>query len=344
MEVEYHSKLMFPHGYPDLPIRMTKFADFTMIRDDLLPFGFGTKWRKVFGIICDAKKKGTKRILLWGAIHGNYLASFTSILRISGFFVETIAYTKNPNLKTYNERLVRNHSHRFQCYANRSLALEAFNVRSQSFDGISLPEFGVHPGQILGLSRFWEDLEEEILLDLGERNKTNSSQTTKAILQMEIGSGVSYLSAYDHFHVSSICVQAVMVGESKTTWLDKTSELQTKLGLKQIPICEGNLIEIAGNDPSIPETTYGLNENSKRQRKQTIRFGKQNPFLENWIVEYYQKNQVLLEPIYSAKSVHHILTKEKRSNEVDPKLPLYYLHQGGQIQHLDLVHSRQKPS
>ncbi|MCW7462612.1 hypothetical protein [Leptospira limi] len=344
MEVENLSKSMFPNGYLDLPIQLTKFADFTMVRDDLLPFGFGTKWRKVFGIICDAKKKGTKRILLWGSIHGNYLASFTSILRISGFFVETIAYTKNPNLRTYNERLVRNHSHRFQCYANRSFALEAFTVRSQSFDGISLPEFGVHPGQILGLSQFWQDLEKKIHMDLGERNRTNSSQTTNAILQMEIGSGVSFLSAYDHFHESSICVQAVMVGESKKTWLDKTKKLQTNLGLKQIPISKENLIEIAGNDPSIPETTDGLNENSKRQMKKAIRFGKQNPFLENWIEEYYKKNQVLLEPIYSAKTVHHILTKEKPSKEKTLEPPLYYLHQGGQIQHLDLILSRQRPS
>lgn len=344
MEVEIHLKSMFPTGYPDLPIRMTKFVDFTMVRDDLLPFGFGTKWRKVFGIIRDAKKKGIKQILLWGSIHGNYLASFTSILRISGFFVETIAYTKNPNLRTYNERLVRNHSHRFQCYANRSLALDAFRVRSQSFDGLSLPEFGVHPGQILGLSQFWQDLEQKIYMDLGERKITKSPQTTRAILQIEIGSGVSFLSAYNQFHLSSILVQAVMVGESKKTWLNKTRELQTKLGLKQIPICEENLIEITNNDPSLPVTTDGLNENSQPKMKQTIRFGKQNPFFENWIEEYYKENQVLLEPIYSAKTVHNILTIEKRSNEVDPKLPLYYLHQGGQIQHLDLVLSPQIPS
>ncbi|MCG6148908.1 1-aminocyclopropane-1-carboxylate deaminase [Leptospira levettii] len=333
---------MFHHGNPDLPIRMTKFADFTMVRDDLLPFGFGTKWRKVSGIVRDANKKGIKRILLWGAIHGNYLASFTSILRFSGFFVETIAYTKNPNLKTYNERLVRNHSHRFQCYANRSLALEAFQERSQSFDGLSLPEFGINPSLIVGLSQFWQDLEKRIFLDLGDRKMTNSSQTINAILQMEIGSGVSFLSAYDHFHQSSIQIQAVMVGESKTTWLNKTKELQKHLGLKQLPIREENLMGITSNDTPLPEAIDVLNRNT--EKKQTIRFGKQNPMLENWIQGFYKKNQVLLEPIYSAKSVHQILTMGKRSKKENLEPPLYYLHQGGQIQHLDLVLSRQIPS
>lgn len=332
-------------------------------RDDKLPLGFGTKWRKLQGILEILKTVNTSKVLLWGSIHGNYLASFTFILRCHGIKVDTIAYTRDPNLRTYNERLVRSHSQSIDCYANRKIAYQVWLERQNNYPGLVLPEFGIHPGQILGLQSFWKKSEDAI----------QSLNYKKAILVLEIGSGASFLSAFDYFDGSSILVLGVMVGEPKQKWLEKVKDLQIQLGLKNIPIPKEQILELP------TENAFPI------PNKKPAKFGKKNQERKDWIGRFFRNTDILLEPVYSGITVNSMLREiyelplgyldrkngqginlpvegkedlgKKFPTGENPEfnlndnqflkpspsgemIPIFYLHQGGQIQHLDLVFNR----
>lgn len=310
-----------------------------MVRDDLLPFGFGTKWRKVMGILSYLHSNQIPKVLLWGAIHGNYLASFTTILRQFGISVETITYSKDPNLRTYNERLVQSHSETVRCYANRKIAEAEFLETSKHFQGLCLPEFGLHPNLTIGLTSFWLELQAEMnrtnhpILERESKAPDANVKTDPPILIMEIGSGVSFLSAFEFFFDSQIQVLGVMVGEPKKTWLSKVEGIQSKLGMKIRPIPEKQILEMDRH-----------NLDSKASANGT-RFGKRKPFHNQWIQNFYETYEILLEPIYSANTVLSLTKWASRENpnlsiakeSLNSQTPIFYLHQGGQIQHLDLV-------
>ncbi|EMY68775.1 hypothetical protein LEP1GSC199_1863 [Leptospira vanthielii serovar Holland str. Waz Holland = ATCC 700522] len=354
------------------------------LRDDLLPLGLGSKWRKVIGILDFLKENQMDTVLLWGAIHGNYLASFTYILRLHGIKVDTVAYSRDPRLKTYNEQLVRGHSHTIECYASRKEAYTVWLDRQIDYSGLVLPEFGIHPGQIPGLHSLWEKLKVEIeqnsFLLSSQKEAPNQSKDTltkrstnqneiqnnqksimiTAILVLEVGSGATFLSAFDAFQGTSILVLGVMVGEPKEKWIPKVADLQKQLGL---PIT------------SIPSEQLITNQISAK-------FGKKNQILLEWIGRFYRYTNILLEPVYSGNTVNSILreiyeqrlvgpelrdSRESATKALDKKntegknpmgengnskhvqnqflkrtpsgemIPIFYLHQGGQIQHLDLV-------
>lgn len=343
-----------PHSTPSLPTLY-------FIRDDLLPLGFGTKWRKTQGILQYLQKNQIPKVLLWGSIHGNYLASFSTILRKNGFTVDTIAYTRDPHLRSYNERLVRGHSHTLVCYANRMLAFNDWLAKERSYQGFSLPEFGIHLGQNLGLRSFWQELEKKIFQSQGttpdkKDPKPLTKQKINAILRMEIGSGATFLSAFDYFYESSISVQGVMVGEKKETWLTKSEDLQKQLGLKTILIPTEQILDIPKEtNPSLVQRHLG-NTTSKIQTN--LSFGKQMKSQKPWIFDFYRNTNILLEPIYSGMTVKPLLREiyemqitspnplptplkslasNKNPNITIKPVPIFYLHQGGQNQHLDLI-------
>ncbi|MCW7492184.1 hypothetical protein ND861_05880 [Leptospira sp. 2 VSF19] len=312
-----------------------------IIRDDLLPFGFGTKWRKAFGILQYLQKNQICKVLLWGAIHGNYLASFTYILRRSGITVDTITYTKDPNFHSYNERLVRGHSHTLICYANRKDALAVWLEKKKNYRGLALPEFGIHEGQNLGLRSFWQELEKKIFqsIDASKAQMDPISQRyqrTNAILRMEIGSGATFLSALNYFNETSILVQGVMVGEKKETWILKTEDLQKQLSLRSIAIKEEQILKIEKENKSQVEP-------EKNKATKPISFGKQTQVQKQWIYDFYRNTDILLEPIYSGMTIKPLL-REIYEMQLSPSFvletippPIFYLHQGGQIQHLNLI-------
>ncbi len=338
-----------PHNTPSLPVLY-------FIRDDLLPLGFGTKWRKTEGILQYLQKNQIQRVLLWGAIHGNFLASFTTILRTNGYTVDTIAYTKDPHLRSYNERLVRGHSHTISCHANRKEAHAVWLDKKKKYPGLSLPEFGIHPGQNLGLRSFWQKLETKIFQSLDQKDPNLPiNQKIKAILRMEIGSGATFLSALDYFNETPILVQGVMVGEKKETWISQRENLQKLLGLRTIPVPKEQILEI----PKDGKNSKAHLQFDNNRNKTAVSFGKQTKSQKEWIREFYRNTNILLEPIYSGMTVKPLLRElnemqitsrfKSLQNPASPlssgknpissiqPTPIFYLHQGGQIQHLDLI-------
>jgi 1-aminocyclopropane-1-carboxylate deaminase len=139
---------------------------------------------------------------------------------------------------------------------------------------------------------------------------------------MEIGSGMSYLVAKEVF-LDSFDLLGILVSESNEQWIQKVPWLQKELGLAILPLDPKQILAVPDLFP----------ENSKQ-------FGKTKQNSKLNIRSYFEKTGILLEPIYSFKS---ILCMEKlgKKNHLEPTIfkdrCIFYLHQGGQIQHLDSV-------
>ncbi|MDF3821930.1 hypothetical protein P3G55_18645 [Leptospira sp. 96542] len=291
-----------------------------MIRDDLLPLGFGTKWRKLESAVQFFRSTGKKHILLWGALHGNYLASFSLGLRMNGFEVTCFAYAKDPSLHTFNETIVKRHTHNLTLLENRNKAEKKFEAESIYFPDSHLPEFGIHPSLTKGLISYFTKLKNQII---SLKDKGNSHQK-KSLLVLDIGSGVSFLCALQVFSETDVEVFGILASEPKSSWVKKAYFLQNSLGL-----------DLKSVDPDSVLDFFEFFPNVSRQ------FGKPNQWIYEKVRKYFQMTKILLEPIYSAKS---ILCLEKVLENNDPtKLggrDVFYLHQGGQNQHLDIILER----
>lgn len=298
--------------------RIPNQRDAYIIREDKLPFGFGTKWRKANGLAQYLKDQNVNQVLLWGALHGNYLASFTVVLRMYGFKIKCISYSKDPNLTTYNQTLVKRHAHEFLFFKNREMAKEEFLRQKENFVLSSIPEFGIHPAATKGLISFFSELKTSILSFLSQKSKG----IKKPILVLEIGSGMSYLVAKEVFQ-DSFELFGILVSESKEQWIQKVPWLQRELGLAILPLDPNQIMAVNDLFPDDSKHFGKTKQNSKLN-----------------ILSYFEKTGVLLEPIYSFKSIL-CLEKLEKENLQEPTILkdrcIFYFHQGGQIQHLDSV-------
>lgn len=298
----------------DLKFRLTEVTEnLFVIRDDLLPWGLGTKWRKFFGIYESLEpelslKADTKRIILWGNLHSNYLAAFTYFFYLKKIPMFVFAYTKDKTKSSFNQTLVKNHSKTLFLFSSRSTAeSEAMEWLRKNPDDILLPEFGMHIGVHQGLCSLWKDLEEHI-----EANQCSADAKKRSTeILLEIGSGQTYLSCFDYFYPKGIPVLGVSVGERKDSWLSsKREEIQKAMGLREAIIPEEFVFE-----PKDPKERRFRPWKNQRTDK---------------IEKFLRETGIYLEPMYGGKILPFLL--ERKSSQT-----LYYLHQGGGYQHLGLL-------
>ncbi|MCZ8342898.1 MAG: hypothetical protein O9301_07700 [Leptospira sp.] len=297
----------------DLKFRLTKASEnLFVIRDDLLPWGIGTKWRKFFGIYESLRDTNhfdstRRQVVLWGNLHSNYLAAFTYLFHQKKFSTVVFAYTKDPNRITYNQTLIKYNAKKLFLFFSRSEAeTAAWEWKKTNPEAIFLPEFGVHRGVSNGLGSLWKALEESIQKHLGGKVKQN--QTPEILL--EIGSGQTYLSCFDYFYPKGIPVVGISLGESRSSWLSKREAVQKDLGLKTRSIPEEWILE--PKDPK--ERRFGLHSNRRLAE----------------IQQFLRETGIYLEPMYGGKILPFLLEHSKTN-------PTYYLHQGGGYQHLDVL-------
>ncbi len=290
-----------------LPFQISKISlaqpkkDIFVIRDDMISFGFGTKVRKIEGLIKDLKSRNKKQILLWGSLHGNYLASYCHILYLNGFQVHVLAYSRDPNFKSANQIIVENHSSSFQRFSSKDSLLVYLNQVEKNFEveGHIHPEFGFHRSALPGLSRLWENLE--------------SKMPGKKTIFLEIGSGMTFLSSISCYLGTEVKICGISVGEAKHSYQNKIKEQQKYLGL----------IEKLPTDIEILDPLNGSKFSKTKESDKTL------------AMEVYESSGVLIEPIYGTKTWEYFKNPQFFS-EYLPE-PWVYLHQGGQLNHLDIV-------
>ncbi|MBM9499406.1 1-aminocyclopropane-1-carboxylate deaminase [Leptospira sp. 201903071] len=301
----------------------------TILRDDRLAFGIGTKFRKFFGIHSELEKKGIRGVILQGELHSNLLASFSFLFRVFGYRVRTYSYSRDPKRLTFNSRIVKNYSHTLDVIHSRSLWKEGL-LRQKSrrgdvfelegsgnrfFDSDSsatespdsffvpdvlIPEYGFGPEAAQGLNSFWKQIP---ISDFDH-------------LVVDLGSGLTWLSAKNFFG-ESIPIRGVSIGLPKSKMVSWLREKKMELQFSGFEIDEDFIWE--------SENVSG--------------FGSKNKDIFHFCNLFYSDYSIPLEPIYSGKTLFSIQKRMERS-EISGRV--LYLHQGGLWNFLDSFLPRKK--
>lgn len=305
------------------------------IRDDLLPMGFGSKFRRFQGFLSLPK---FKTIVLRGNLHGNFLGSFTYLFGTNGYNVVSLGECRMSSQNVFqsgNSILVKKFSNQFFLGTRTDLDSiqeklfkdqfkEKFNFKDKFVDQfkendqeqerkIFLPAYGFAYPSTLGYRSLWE--------------KINWKEYSHFIV--DIGSGLSYLSYLDflekrrtEFQEKDIGKEygipiGICLGESKKNWLAKITANLSKLNI------------------SIPQESILLNnlEDLIWEPKISKGFSKINQTLIQYIQSVYKKDNLPLDPFYSGKSLY---TVEERIDSFPKGSKILYFHQGGLLNWTDL--------
>ncbi|MCG6168231.1 1-aminocyclopropane-1-carboxylate deaminase [Leptospira sp. FAT1] len=320
-----------------LPIRIQKIpmdanpsATLSVLRDDRLAFGIGTKARKFLGIHATLRTQNIRSVLLQGELHGNALAGFAFLFRSFGYRVRSIAYTRDPKRASANSILTKRHSHSLELFSSRTewmqrilrlseemsvVTLDSYRftnhtsvkdgiptinpVSAQEFPdpdfsgSILIPEYGLCRAALEGIDSLWE--------------KIQISEYDRIVI--DVGSGSTYLSALRFFQ-NRIPVHGIAIGLPKSKLLYWLEEKKRLLGLEWLRIDDERILE--------PDGSLG--------------FGAKNMQILEYSKSFYQRTGVPVEPIYSARTLSATETRI-RSGEWSGRT--LYIHQGGLLNFLD---------
>ncbi|WCL48036.1 hypothetical protein [Leptospira sp. GIMC2001] len=331
------------NNFGDSPISdwaMVGAHQIVLNRDDQSPFGFGTKIRKWKGIENRLRNQTdpSRNVLLCGSLHGNYLASFSYLFRKASYNVTSIGLSYNPNFQSANS-IITKHSSNNIVIANRSNLKETTqNILKANPTLIEIPQYGFCDSAMLGLNSLWIEIENHFRDKISNmsRNKEFPNQIQleenkfSFIVYLDIGSGLSFLSALNYFHKKPIIlvkgmeiavqVIGICLGESKKSWLEKYEYHLKMLNL---------------SDSDLPNQS--LMEKNIWEADDLPGFGKSNAKINQWITTKYKETDILLDPIYSAKSliaIENVLQSSKINWQSSYGI---YVHQGGFLNFLDLA-------
>ncbi|WP_225913574.1 1-aminocyclopropane-1-carboxylate deaminase [Leptospira yasudae] len=302
----------------------------SVLRDDRLAFGIGTKFRKFLGIHSALRLSNVRSVLIQGEFHSNALGAFAFLFRSFGYQVRSIAYARDPKRVSANSILTTRHSHSFElfssrtewmqrilplpektsaatldslCFANSALDKSVFckidpiqeevSPYPERSESVLIPEYGLCRAAWEGLDSLWE--------------KIPISEYDRIVL--DIGSGSAYLSAL-RFFKDRIPVYGVAIGLPKWKLLSWLEEKKKLLGLEWLRIADERILEPVG------DVGFGVHY------IQNIEYSK----------SFYQRTGIPLEPIYSARTLATVETKV-RSGEWSGRT--LYVHQGGLLNFLD---------
>nr|WP_230458280.1 1-aminocyclopropane-1-carboxylate deaminase [Leptospira weilii] len=313
------------------PIVSNFQTELSILRDDRLAFGMGTKFRKFSGIHSALEKKNVRSVILQGELHGNALAAFAFLFRNFGYHVHTICYTRDPNRSGANSIFVKRNSHFIQVYNSRSEWKNAVGrissnaksggVSSQEFlnaeseianerevcayivpiddlkntnaDVSLIPEYGLSRTALNGLDSLWKQIPTE---------KYDR-------LVLDIGSGLTWLSAKLFFQ-NRMDVVGVCVGLPKKKMIDWLKEKQNCLGFE----------------------TFSIEDSAVFESEFVGGFGSTNLNILEYCNSFYLRHKIPIEPIYSGRTLYTI---EQKMASGEWKGKTLYLHQGGLWNFLD---------
>ncbi|AXR61608.1 hypothetical protein [Leptospira mayottensis] len=279
--------------------------ELSILRDDRLAFGMGTKFRKFLGIHFALEKENIRSVVLQGELHSNALAAFSFLFCNFGYQVRTICYARDQNKTSANSIFVRRNSHFLKEYNSRSeWRKKVFEIESEAVDEfemikntdeneVLIPEYGFCRDALDGLDSLWE----QIPIERYDR------------LVIDLGSGATWLSA-NRFFQSRTDVAGVSIGLPKAKIISWLKEKQTSLNLSRIPIEEQKILE----------------------SKEIRGFGSVDSSILEFCNSFYLQFGIPVEPIYSGKSLYTIQNKMDCGELTGRTL---YIHQGGLWNFLD---------
>jgi 1-aminocyclopropane-1-carboxylate deaminase len=247
----------------------------------------GTKLRKIEPIFDFNQTKDFEFFPIVGNPNSNFIAAFSLISFLKKKKSVIFGYSKS-NYKNGNYILTKNHAYKLNVFERKEYALVEYKEFLYKTNSANIPEFGICLDSSNEIDFLWKDIEQLI------EGKD---------FYIDVGSGLTYLSALRYFRKKKQNIIGICIGLPKIKMVSYLNILEQTLYHETIG--EYNLIS-------------NLLSSS---------FGSVSQTLSNFINEMFHKNNLFLEPIYSAKSMYTILN----SKEISDKKPLVYLHQGGLI-------------
>lgn len=310
-------------------------------REDDSFLSLGSKMRRIQGFLnLDTKLP----ILIQGSLGSNFLTSFALALSLHGFSVFVLAKTYELSPHSLNFYLLKKYSKELYFGSNKVLEFTKDQICKKYPDIQVIPKYGFSREGEFGYESLWKQItcypivnqnENLIVKKKSETLNSESESSFFDTIVLDIGSGLSYLSAANYFQTLNTKILGVCIGESKTSWLRNLPERMIQLGWDEkqrsiIKIPKDHLV----NPVILPK------------------FAETNDLLLDFIKDIYRDShyKLRLEPIYSAKTlftllyylndqslykykIHKIIRnvdlqfKEKIFQS--PQRKILYIHQGG---------------
>lgn len=242
-------------------------------RDDKIPFSFGTKVRKYYGLRNFLSEAGCRNVVVSGNIHSNYTAVFSYLLELDGFDVTILALDRDSTKVTANSILVESTSGTLIKFFSKNELENRLNEYEQDKKYVVIPPYGIHESSLYGLHTLWDEI---------KGNDFNA-------VILDVGSGMTFLSAYHYFAKQQMPfkLHGVAVGAGNIKLYRELMLYAEKFNLSvKSPNLTSSLI-----DPV---------------------FGKYSLELSNWIHGFYKKYDVLAEPVYSGKTLYSLVAMAEK--------------------------------
>ncbi|MCB1177406.1 MAG: hypothetical protein KDK36_07500 [Leptospiraceae bacterium] len=319
--------------------------------------GFGLKLLKAKGLENFLRGR-YKSISLFGNLHSNFLSAFTWYFYNLGYKVKTFSYSYNTN-KSYNSIITEKHSENFSIYNSRKDCFEAFenSVKEKKF---LIPEFGIHKSASDSLRILWDIIVKKLFHVKHLFLEIGSGLTISSLLyylRKEGGVGlkdrnesgkISNSNIIKGNHFTSIPIEnlfgKIIFSINQNSEIVRYGDYKKENefgGARPFPEIHGICIGRRANrmKDELEKLYYDLYkdnlnyENLIYQDPLIIsKFGKSNDRLTQFINDNSKKG-VLLEPVYSGKTVFTISELAKQNNWEGEGL---YIHQGGMGNFLSL--------
>jgi 1-aminocyclopropane-1-carboxylate deaminase len=267
----------------------------TLLNDWNTPFTLGTKLRKAEGFYFQLLKSNKKAVQIAGDPNSNFMAAFTLYFYSKGIPVLSI-HSSRSGYKGGNKILSERFAYK---KINLQTISQEFYFKPHSFflkspyNHINFEESDILVIPRWGVSHLVSQSLNTLWNHIFKKYNIN-------ILYVDVGSGLTYLSLLNYTLGLKIRVVGICIGLPQKKMVRYLEEMEYREFGK---ISSYDLI-----DPL-----------------ELGRFGKKNSTIYDFMGEMREKN-IILEPIYSAKSVYMILHDTVLQDGVEG---LFYLHQGG---------------
>jgi len=184
----------------------------------------GTKLLKWQAWIREFHSLNGESLALVGSFHSNYVAAFSTLLRLSGYRFSTFVHSRDKDLQSPRSKIVEEMSPELHWFPHFEAAFRQAREATLGTKTLILPQFGLSSPVLRSLFPLWEELSEK-------------TSWQDSCLVLEIGSGASFFSLLDFLQEKPAPkkILGLLIGESLFRWESHWRKSYRNLSGREIP-------------------------------------------------------------------------------------------------------------